>query len=160
MNDNKSIIEKKDTELEVHRAPDFSNEIWLRHQKKKQNKWLAMAASVALFSFGIWFINIEINANLQSENWAHVNTFNAVSEQMVLEKNYDLEKKLAQVSKNILSNQQRLVMNNWYNELAMVDFSIEQHNQPNVDENLWNLRRDILLRMIDFYNQPIDVYEI
>ncbi|WP_143764331.1 hypothetical protein [Cognaticolwellia mytili] len=160
MNDNKSIIEEKYTEWEAHRAPDFSGEIWQRHQKKKQSKWLAMAASFALLSFGIWFINVETSTSLQNENWANVNMSDPSSEQILLEKNSDLEQKLAQVSKNTLSNQQRLIMNNWYDELAMIDFSIEQQTQKNIDEKLWSLRRETLLRMIRFYSQPIDVYEI
>lgn len=160
MNDNKSIPEQKYIEWELHKAPDFSSDIWLRHQKKKQRKWLAMAASFALLSFSFWFINVETSTNLQSENWANVNTPSTSSEQIVLEKNSILEQKLARVSKNTLSNQQRLVMNNWYDELAMVDFSIEQQSHQDFDKNLWNVRSDILLRMIDFYLQPIDVYEI
>lgn len=160
MNDDKSITEHKYTEWKVHKAPDFSNEIWLRHQKKKQKTWLTMAASVALFSFGAWFVHFEVNINSQNESWANVSTLSISSEQVVLAKNSELEQTLAQVSQNTLSNQQQLVMNNWYDELAMVDFSIEQQNKQNFDEKLWSIRSDILVRMIDFYRQPIDVYEI
>lgn len=160
MNDNKSTIDQEEDAVKLHRAPDFSNVIWSRHQQKKQFKWLAMAASVALVSWGTWFLNIETGKNLPSNEWANVSVGNVSTEQVVLAKNSHLEQKLAQVSNNTLSNQQRMVMNNWYDELAMVDFSLEQQTQQHFDEKLWNVRTDILLRMIAFYSQPIDVYEL
>ena len=160
MNDNKSIKEQDNATLQLHQAPDFSNAIWMRHQKKKQFKWLTMAASVALMSFGTWFITTHVGTNLPADDWANIRFDNSASEQVVLAKNSDLEQQLAQVSENTLSNQQRIVMNNWYDELAMVDFSLEQQTQQRFDEQLWNVRTEILLRMIAFYSQPIDVYEL
>lgn len=160
MSDNKLITEQEDTPLELHRAPDFSNAIWARHQQRKKFKWLAMAASVALISFSTWLINIEVGKSSTGDSWANVSVDNSTVEQVVLAKNSHLERKLAQVSNNSLSNQQRMVMNNWYDELAMVDFSLEQQTQQNFDQKLWNIRTEILRQMIAFYRQPIDVYEL
>ena len=160
MNDNKSITEQEMSTVALHRAPDLSNVIWLRHQKKKQFKWLAIAASVMFVSLGTWLLNIDGGKSLPANDWANISVGHASSEQIVLAKNSHLEQQLAQVSNNTLSNQQRMVMNNWYDELAMVDFSLEQQTQQHFDEKLWNVRTDILLRMIAFYSQPIDVYEL
>ncbi len=130
--------------MNIHKAPDLSQRIWKRHQQKKYLRYLTIAASITIVCFSLWLVNIPKgfdSSNLVAQNQA-------------------LEIKLAQVSFMALTDQQELIMSNWYAELELIDENIEEQNFERLDLNLWSSRTQLLVQMIDFYVHPFEMHEI
>jgi len=138
----------------THTAPDLSEKIWKKHQNNKYKKYSAIAASVCVFSLFFW---------LQQASYS-------LASPSLIAQSQILELKLEKVSTTQLSDNQQLIIENWQYELELIDESIELQNQKtqslnqqeneHIAQNLWANRTQLLTQMIDFYLQPIDLYEI
>lgn len=130
--------------MTIHKAPDFSHKIWRRYQQKKNLRHIAVAASITLVCFLLWFVDVPRefdSTHLVAQNQA-------------------LEIKLAQVSFMSLTDGQQMIMSNWYAELELIDQNIEHQELELFDLNLWSSRTQLLTQMIDFYVHPFEMHEI
>ena len=125
-------------------APDLSEEIWQRHQSKKRPNYRLIAACTCLISMIFFF---------QS-------SFYSPKPDSFIAQNYQLEMQLAKVSIQVLSEEQQQVMTNWRYELELLDQDLELLHSNQLSRDLWSNRIEILTKMIDFYSQPIELYEI
>jgi len=142
-------IESVDDDIKLHQAPDISNEIWHRHKLSKFKRYAAMAASVSLVVLSsLIYQGSDKPIELSS------------SGQQLLAENALLEQKLLEVSKNTVSEKQSIVITNWYQQLAVIDQSIELQNVEYFDKEKWSSRKELLTKIIAFYDQPIEFYEI
>jgi len=130
--------------MTIHKAPDLSKKIWRRHQRKTSLRHVAVAASTTLICFLLWFTSTPTefdSTNLVAQNQA-------------------LEIKLAQVSFMSLTDDQQVIMSNWYAELELIDQNLEHQELELFDLNLWSSRTQLLTQMIDFYVHPFEMHEI
>lgn len=130
--------------MPLYKAPDLADNIWQRHQSKKITKASAIAASICIFSLTFWILS---SPNLQQGPGLVV-------------KNQKLELQLSQLSTRELSEQQQMIVANWQHELELLDQNLEQEKDRILTQNLWSIRNQLLKQMIDFYLQPMDLYEI
>lgn len=138
----KQHIESAPLAFDMHQAPDLSEMIWQRHQAKKRRQWLAIAAGAAMLAFTGWMQN------------------SALTEPTFIAQNHQLEQQLAALSGVELSEQQRLTVADWHHELALIDQSIEQLGTAMTDQSVWVQRSKTLSKMVAFYSQPVDVFEL
>jgi hypothetical protein len=138
----------------TYTAPDLSEKIWQKHQKSNLSKYSVIAASICLFSLVFW---------LQQASYSF-------APPSLIAQSQSLELKLEKVSATQLSDNQQLIIENWQYELELIDENIELQSQKtqslnqkeneHIAQNLWANRTQLLTQMIDFYLQPIDLYEI
>ncbi|MEW6982417.1 hypothetical protein AAD001_07175 [Colwelliaceae bacterium 6471] len=136
----KKYIDMTESSMLIYDAPNISNDIWQRHQSKKMTKYLSLAASTSIICLAIW---------LQSS------TYNTPT---IIAQNNELEMQLAKMENIQLQGQQKVVMDNWHYELALLDQNIELTHTKS--DSLWSRRTMLLTKMIAFYAKPIDFYEI
>ena len=130
--------------MPLYKAPDMSDTIWQRHQSKKLTKASAIAASICILSLTLWISN---SPELQKGP-------------TLIVQNQILELKLAELSSRELSENQQQIVANWQHELELLDQNLEQERDRVLTQNLWSIRNQLLTQMIDFYLQPMDLYEI
>ncbi len=130
--------------MPLYKAPNLADTIWQRHQNKKITKATAIAASVCLLSLTFW---ISSSPSLKQGP-------------SLVVKNQKLELQLSQLSNRELSGQQQMIVANWQHELELLDQNLEQEKDRILTQNLWSIRNQLLTQMIDFYLQPMDLYEI
>jgi len=128
----------------AYKAPNLTKQIWQQHRNKKLTKYSAIAASVCLIS--LLFLSNNGNIIEDPSN--------------LIAQNNQLELTLAKVSTFSLSDEQQQIVNRWQYELELLDQDIELHPNDQLSQNLWSNRTEILTRMIDFYIEPIELYEI
>lgn len=136
-------IDTADSSMVFHKAPDLSEQIWKKHQAKKINRFVALAACVSMLSFGYW-IQLSINNGGGG----------------LISQGHQYEQKLASLSQIQLSESHSLVMENWIQELQVIDQIISQSQGKANTSELWIQRTNLLKAMVDFYAQPVDVYDI
>ena len=130
--------------MPLYKAPDRQDIIWQRHQSQKLTKASALVASLCVFSFALWF--------------SLANPLSGRPD--LIAQNQALELQLAQLSVRTLSEDQQIIMTNWQHELELIDQNLEQERDRVLSQNLWAVRNQLLTQMINFYQQPIDLYEI
>ena len=135
-------LDATEQKMTIHKAPDFSGAIWKRHQAKKATRNFALAASVSVLCLTVWLQN------------------SLPSTPSLIAQNQLLERELAKVVDNNLPERQRLIMEGWQYELALIDQDLELYNNNGYDESLWSRRTNLLTKMVEFYVKPIDFYEI
>ena len=136
----------KDTEDEIplYTAPNISQKIWKKHQKRKQAFTFSFAASVCAFSFFFWWLS----------------AYNLDVQDNVITKSQLLEHQLNQLIAQELSDEQRLVVTHWEHELNIIDQTIESNASPEERKKLWMSRNKMLDQIVNFYEHPSDLYEI
>jgi dipeptide/tripeptide permease len=142
-------VEATEDAIKFYKATDLSKEIWQRHKLKRLRNHLAIAASTCLISVMFWMQHNVVSSKT-----------NTLATQQLLTENALLEQQLQQVYKIALPEQQTVIMATWYHQLAVIDQAIELQNSEGFDEKSWSNRKELLVKIIYFYTQPIDVYEI
>ncbi|WP_286263285.1 hypothetical protein [Thalassotalea atypica] len=137
-------IDTADTSMLVQPAPPLAEKIWEKHQARKTNNVIALIACLSLLSFGYW-----LQLSLQSNQAPSF-----------IAQGHQYERKLAQLSHIQLSDHHSAVMTNWHHELAVIDQIIDQSQGKANYTELWIQRTNLLKTMVEFYEKPIDVYEI
>ncbi len=122
------------------KAPDLSDKIWQKHQSRKRKKWLAIAASCSICAMTF----VVTSYNFDTLDIVHVNQ--------------SLEHQLADLSHVELSDTQNVIVNNWQDEIALIDEKLEQYDKNN--NQLWLERQQLLTQIVEFKISPSDVYEI
>lgn len=130
--------------MPLYKAPDISEQIWSQHQNRKLTKFSAIAASACILSLTLWMSNTsELN---QAPS--------------LITQNQQLEHQLAQLSTRELPANQQMIIDNWQYELELIDQSLEYEHDRILSQDLWSFRNQLLTQMIDFYQKPVDLYEI
>lgn len=130
--------------MPLYKAPDISEQIWHQHQNRKLTKFSAIAASVCILSLTFWLSGTP--------------EFNQAPS--LITQNQQLEHQLAQLSTRQLPANQQIIIDNWQYELEMLDQSLEYERDRILSQDLWSFRNQLLTQMINFYQKPIDLYEI
>lgn len=137
-------IDTADTSMAVEKAPDLSEVIWQKHAAKKTNRVIAMAACASILSFGYW-LQLSMHSS-QSPS--------------LISQGHQYEQQLIELSEISLPGNHSVVMENWYHELQVIDQIIDQSQGKANTTELWIQRTNLLKTMVEFYAQPVDVYEI
>lgn len=137
-------IDTAESSMTIEVAPDLSDVIWQKYSAKKANRIITLAACVSILSFGYW-LQLSIHST-QSPS--------------LISQGHQYEQQLIELSNITLSSNHNVVMENWYHELQVIDQIIDQSQGKANTSELWIQRTNLLKTMVEFYAQPVDVYEI
>ncbi len=137
-------IDTAESSMVFHKAPNLSDVIWQKYKAKNTSKVVALAACVSILSFGYWLQLSMSSSTLPS----------------FISQGHQYEQQLIELAEISLSESHSVVMENWYHELQVIDQIIDQSQGKANTSELWIQRTNLLKTMVDFYAQPVDVYEI
>lgn len=138
-------IESADHMLESTEAPLLADEIWRLHQQNKLSQTVGFAVLTVFIAFSLWWYY-----------WGQT----PMAMPSYITESHQYEQQLAQYADVELSERHSAIMANWHHELAVIDQTLERGKGNLYKVELWQRRTNLLKLMVEFYTQPIDLYEI
>ncbi|MFD2167735.1 hypothetical protein ACFSJY_15895 [Thalassotalea euphylliae] len=126
-------------------APDLAEDIWHKYQLKQVSKLMLMLCVLVVVGMSFW-LRTAPNAELAMPDY--------------IANSHEYERELAKFKSTELTDAQQAIVANWYHELSVIDQTIERGKGNLYNEKLWQRRTNILKIMVEFYTQPLDLYEI